>query len=279
MRLINQLEPSPRGIYCGALGIVERSGSVFNVPIRTIWLDRKTRRAEYGTGGGITADSAAESEFDELLTKTAVVTEVWPDFQLLETMRAHAGAVLRLDRHLQRLEESADYFGFEFCPETIARALREQLVHAPNDARVRLLLSEEGLVQVECAALDSLPANPTVAWARTPVQSGNRFLFHKTTHRAVYDAHARAAASSFDVLLFNERDEVTEFTRGNVVVELAGKLLTPARESGLLAGVFRNELLAAGVVAEAVVPKSAIAHAARMWFVNSVREWVEVRLV
>ena len=83
----------------------------------------------------------------------------------------------------------------------------------------------------------------------------------------------------FDVLLYNERDELTEFTRGNLVVELGGRCYTPPRACGLLAGVFRAELLRRGAIEEHVLHKNEIAHAERIWFVNSVREWVEVQLV
>jgi para-aminobenzoate synthetase / 4-amino-4-deoxychorismate lyase len=72
----------------------------------------------------------------------------------------------------------------------------------------------------------------------------NRFLFHKTTNRDIYD---QAAIEGYDdVLLFNENDELTEFTIGNLVVKMDGELFTPPIECGLLAGTFRAELLASG---------------------------------
>ena len=279
MKLIRELEASPRGIYCGAIGIVERNRSVFNVPIRTIWLDRTTGAAEYGTGGGITADSRAKDEYEELLTKTLVVSQPWPTFELLETMRAEAGSVVRLDAHLDRLERSAEYFGFAFSLDRIMSALDNALNGAPAQARVRLLMADDGGVRVEVSVLDELPAVRDVAFAETPVHARNRFLFHKTTHRRVYEQHAAERPDAFDVLLYNERDEITEFTRANVVVELDGVRYTPARDSGLLAGVFREELLDAGEIQERVITRPQLANAARIWWINSVREWVEVRLV
>jgi para-aminobenzoate synthetase/4-amino-4-deoxychorismate lyase len=119
---------------------------------------------------------------------------------------------------------------------------------------------------------------PPVALARTPVKSGNRFLFHKTTHRGVYDRARGAHPDAFDVLLWNERGELTEFTTGNVVIELEGGRWTPPLECGLLAGTFRAELLETGAVRERVIRRDELAHATRMWLVNGVREWVEVRL-
>jgi para-aminobenzoate synthetase/4-amino-4-deoxychorismate lyase len=112
--------------------------------------------------------------------------------------------------------------------------------------------------------------------AQNPVQSSDKFLFHKTTQRAVYDAALAERGDADDVLLWNERGEVTEFTRGNVVVELDGKRWTPVRTSGLLAGVFRGELLDAGAIAERVLTVEDLARATGMWFINSLREWVPV---
>jgi para-aminobenzoate synthetase/4-amino-4-deoxychorismate lyase len=280
MRLIAELERSPRGVYCGAIGVVERGRRVFNVPIRTIWLDRSSGLAEFGTGGGITTDSRAGAEYDELLTKARVVSQTWPEFELLETMRVENGALVRQAQHLLRLEESADYFGFHFCEATLQRALAAaQAESQGGTARLRLLLARDGGVRYELLPLDLLPAEPRVALARTGVDSSSPFLFHKTTNRSSYDRHFSAVPAVYDVLLYNERAELTEFTRGNLVVQLGGRCYTPPRACGLLAGVFRAELLRRGAVEERVLHKNEIAHAERIWFVNSVREWVEVKLV
>lgn len=274
MRLIAELETSARGVYCGAVGAVEQNRSVFNVPIRTIWLDRHTGRAQYGTGGGITADSVSADEYEEMLTKALIVSQPLPTFELLETMRAIDGSIVRLQRHRIRLQESAEYFGFDLCHEKIDAAIAQ----VTGDAKVRLLVDEHGQARIESLPIDTIPADPHIQIAREPVSSRNRFLFHKTTHRAIYEKHAQAAPHVFDVLLYNERDEITEFTRGNVVVELNGQRVTPPRVCGLLAGVFRGELLDQGVIIERIVTRSELANASRIWFINSVREWVEVRL-
>ena len=279
MRLIAELERAPRGVYCGAIGIVERGRAVFNVPIRTIWLDRKRGRAEYGAGGGITADSDATAEYDELLTKARVVARSWPHFELLETMRAERGRIVRLHQHLLRLEQSAEYFGFRFCESVVRAAVADTLRTLEGTRRMRLLLAPDGRARVELRELEPLPAQRTVALATHAIESTSPFRFHKTTSRAAYEALLAAAPGFFDVLMYNERDEITEFTRGNVVVQLNGSHYTPARACGLLGGVFRAELLAGGEIAERVIHKKEIAHAERIWFVNSVREWVEVKLV
>ncbi|HEX7175627.1 MAG TPA: aminodeoxychorismate synthase component I [Pyrinomonadaceae bacterium] len=76
MRLVAALEDSPRGVYCGSVGLIEPGGAaVFNVAIRTVVIDSETGAAEYGTGGGITWDSAAAEEYDEALAKAALLSD------------------------------------------------------------------------------------------------------------------------------------------------------------------------------------------------------------
>lgn len=276
MQLIAELEDAPREVYCGAVGIIEPGGNAtFNVPIRTVWLDRRTRVGVYGAGAGITYDSDAEAEYAETLAKAAVLTEAWPEFELLETMRAEHHAIVRLDRHVARLMESARYFVIPANEVEIRAALARVAAEAEQGVRVRLLVDAAGRPRTEVLPLDDIGA-VSVAIAHEPVSSHDRFLFHKTTNRRVYDLHRDAQPDCWDVLLWNERGEVTEFTRGNVVVELDGQLLTPPRECGLLAGVLRAELIESGTIRERVIRRSDLANAGRVWFINSVREWVEV---
>ncbi|MGQ0815306.1 MAG: aminodeoxychorismate synthase component I [Gemmatimonadota bacterium] len=273
LRLITELEQGPRDVYCGAIGVIEPGGSAtFIVAIRTLWLDNASHAAEYGAGGGITYDSVARAEYAELLAKAAVLLESWPEFELLETMRLEHGRIARLDRHIARLLDSARYFGIPADERSIRAALNATGAKAP--ARLRLLVNQAGEPRVEIHELDVVEL-PDVGVAPTPVQSSDRFLFHKTTHRDVYE---QRLAGWWDVLLWNEHEQITEFTRGNVVLEIDGALLTPARACGLLAGTFRAELLEQGVLREAVIPLSDLERAARVWLINSVREWVAVNL-
>jgi para-aminobenzoate synthetase/4-amino-4-deoxychorismate lyase len=274
MQIIAELERSPREVYCGAIGVIEPGGdATFSVPIRTVWVDKAEGRAVYGTGAGITYDSVAELEYDEIVAKAAVLTEEWPDFELLETMRLEQGVLVRLERHLARLLDSARYFGIAVAETNVRTALSN--LSGSGVGRVRLLVDQRGQPRTEVHALERIE-RPDVSVALTPVRSADRFLFHKTTNRGVYDRHV---SDAWDVLLWNERGEITEFTRGNVVLELAGERLTPARDCGLLAGCFRSELLAAGTIRETVIPLAELGRATRIWLINSVREWVEVRIV
>ncbi len=68
MKIINELEPTQRGVYTGGIGFIGLDGGVcLNVAIRTVII--KGKRAFVQTGGGIVADSDPEDEWDETLVK------------------------------------------------------------------------------------------------------------------------------------------------------------------------------------------------------------------
>src|SRR5262249_37666251 len=68
MEIIDELEPTRRSLYTGAIGYFSRGGhSGFNIAIRTILVEGETVR--YQVGGGIVADSDPEAEYRETLHK------------------------------------------------------------------------------------------------------------------------------------------------------------------------------------------------------------------
>ena len=77
MQVIRDLEAGPRGVYCGAIGLVAPPGGPFrarfSVAIRTAVVDRSTGAAVYGAGGAITWGSDAAAERAELLAKAAIL--------------------------------------------------------------------------------------------------------------------------------------------------------------------------------------------------------------
>jgi para-aminobenzoate synthetase/4-amino-4-deoxychorismate lyase len=269
-------------VYCGTIGLLTPEGeAVFNVAIRTVVVDSRTGRAEYGVGGGIVWDSVAEDEYQEALLKAALLGQEWPRFDLLETMRWEDGEYALLDSHLQRVAASARYFDIPFSVEAARAALEEHAQSFPQETRrVRLLVSPEGEVRVESASLPSpSPSSLPVALARKPIARSNRFLYHKTTHRSFYDEQRAAHPEAFDVLLWNEEGELTEFTIGNLIIEMDGGRWTPPRESGLLAGTLRAHLLDRGEIHERVLTQADLANASHLWLINAVRGWVPVHLV
>lgn len=243
MQLIAEIENGPRGVYTGAIGYFSRERTAFNVAIRTLELEGE--RARMGVGSGVVIDSRAEDEYRECLLKAEFLTRELPEFELLETLAWRDGFA-PIELHLDRLEDSARYFGFA-CERD---AVRDALMHAARmfhgARRVRLLLDRAGAVWIEDEALaEAGDAALRVRISEERTDAADRFLFHKTTHRPLYAREfARAAAEGFaDVLFLNRDGEVTEGAISNVFVEKDGRWFTPPVACGLLAGVYRRYLL------------------------------------
>lgn len=281
MRIINEIEPNARGVYCGAIGLVAPGGdATFSVGIRTVVIDQKHGTARCGVGGGITWGSEVRDEYQEALAKSVFLTHRPPVFELLETIALKSSQFQLLERHLDRLSRSASYFGYQCDRDAVVHALGDvRSQHATDDWRVRLLVSADGTARTEAFALPPMArATWKVAFARSPVSSADPFLYHKTTHRSVYETHRKENPDTQDVILWNERDEVTEFTIGNIVIERDGEKLTPPIACGLLAGTMRDELIEQGEIAEAVLSRADVETAERIWLINSVRGWIPVML-
>jgi para-aminobenzoate synthetase/4-amino-4-deoxychorismate lyase len=286
MRIIAGLEDSPRGVYCGAVGYLSPPGSGepranFNVAIRTLVLDTETGTAEYGVGGGITHDSSAAREHAEALSKARVLTARRPPFELLETLRHDAEVgFLHLGEHLERLEDSAGYFGYAFDRDAVLGALGRAASEAKGDARVRLTLAREGAVRAEVAPPPPPPKGPLrVALDDEPVDPADVWLYHKTTLREPYERRRRRHPDVDDVLLVNHRGELTESTIANLAVRLDATWWTPPLDAGLLAGTYRAVLLREGKLSEHPIRIEDLRRAEEIALVSSVRGWRPAVLV
>lgn len=280
MRLLRRLEPAPRGIYTGAIGILSPGGDMdFSVAIRTATV--RDGRAGAGAGGGIVWDSRPEDELAEVRQKGFYLTERPVDFELLETfLFTPEEGFRRLGAHLRRMAASARYFGFRFRREKILAALDSALRRqgAAAALRVRLLLARDGDISVEmqpAASSAFRPAPWRVTISRVTVCSRDPFVRHKTTNRAWRDAElAKAREAGFDEVLFaNERGELTEGAITNVFLEIGGRLFTPPLACGVLDGVWRRSVLAAARsrAEERVLRQDDLLSADRIALTNSVR--------
>ena len=280
MELIHGLESSPRKIYTGGIGFLTPQGEMcFSVAIRTALIDRKANCLEFGVGGGIVWDSDPDAEYEETLTKARVLTQPRPDFQLLETMlwEPESGIFL-LDEHLQRLGKSAAYFDIPLDMHAVLQGLEDACeTLSPTPHRIRLMVSRDGNSEIQtCQQERNGGVVPTIVLAKEPIDSTDIFLFHKTTHRAVYELAKAGLPGCDDVILWNERGEVTESTIGNIVIRMGGKLVTPPVECGLLAGTFRGHLLKVGEIEESIISIEDLKAADEIFLINSVRRWNKV---
>jgi para-aminobenzoate synthetase / 4-amino-4-deoxychorismate lyase len=282
MNIIAELENEPREVYCGAIGyITPNKEAIFNVPIRTVLIDQKTEKAVYGVGGGVTWDSTTEGEYHEILAKAKLLEENPNEFLLLESLLLDNGNYFLLEEHVKRLENSAQYFGFPIEEERLLKSLHEYSFSNQHGLiKVRMLLAKNGVFTVEGQPITQQDTMLKVSIAKEPVDKRNIFLYHKTTNRDIYAKFQKQMpAEAFDILLWNSEGELTEFTNGNVVLELDGTLWTPPVRSGLLAGTFRDRLVESGEIHEKILTQSDLKQATRIWFINSVRKWRQVQLI
>ncbi|HEY2966714.1 MAG TPA: aminodeoxychorismate synthase component I [Actinomycetota bacterium] len=284
-RIIADLEDSARGPYCGAIGYLAPSGSGepranFNVAIRTVVLDTQTRTAEYGVGGGITHDSSASGEYEEIVAKARVLTDVRPAFELFESLgHAPTEGFRHLNEHLERLAASARYFGFRFELEAAAAALKRAVIEVTEPSVVRLTLARDGALSTDVRDLPPAEERVRVALDDEPVDPSDLWLFHKTTRRAPYERRRERRPDVGDVVLVNDRGEVTESTIANLAVRLNGVWVTPPIDAGLLPGTYRTVLLRGGRLIERPVTVNELGGAGELALVSSVRGWRPAVLV
>ncbi|ABX16315.1 aminodeoxychorismate synthase component I [Burkholderia multivorans] len=300
MQLIDAIETTPRGLYTGTIGWLDAPREAaaacgdfcLSVAIRTLTLDAPPasapagddrRRGTMGVGAGIVLDSVAADEYAECELKARFLTDADPGFQLFETTCAtRADGIRHVDRHLARLQRSADAFGFRFDADALRRAIDTRCAALDGDGpyRMKLSLAKDGTLDIVAAALKPLPAGPVRVWLAAdhgfaPTRANDALLLHKTTRRADYDRawQAAEALGGFDMLFVNERGELTEGGRSNLFVKLDGQWVTPPLASGVLPGVMRAVLLedpAFGAV-ERIVMRDDLARAQALLLTNALR--------
>ena len=276
MEIIHALEQRPRGVYCGAIGYVDKQRTAFNVAIRTLSI--RGADVEMGVGGGIVWDSDPASEYAECLLKARFLTESVPAFQLIETMRwTPKDGIFLLGRHIARLAHSARYFGFVFDEAAARQRISEAVKDKRAPQRVRLTLDARGTVQVTATPFESRSAAAVWCFAVSDqrTDSTNPIFHHKTSVRDLYDGELQRLhdlQGADEVVFLNERGEVTEGSRSTIFLERNGRWLTPALTCGVLDGCLRREMIerADPIVEERVLTLEDLS-TGQIWFGNALR--------
>lgn len=317
MEHIHSLESRVRGVYCGALGVISNEEISMCVPIRTLVRYPQEVFYRYGVGSGVVWDSDCDSEFAELILKSSFLKSTpLESFALFETMLYQNGRIILLREHMERLLSSAQAFGFpkealgklEFFLNSICLRQRKKILafpcmdilwehereceaqiffrffNAPSELSsermiVRLVLRYSGDIKIEFK-----PYIPTmshfISLSNHKVSSANPFVYHKSTERQhLSDMVCEIESGAiFDCIYLNEREELCEGTRSNLVLELDGRFYTPRVESGLLGGTLRRVLIESNLVEEQILGLEDLYNAQSLWCINSVREAVRVQL-
>ena len=285
MQMIHAQEAGPRGVYCGAIGVVRPGASsnairaTFNVPIRTVTV--QADRLRCGIGSGITSSATPDAEWEEWRAKRKFLDRASQPFDLLETLALDGGQLRHADHHLARLAKTAAHFGHAWDAVHVESCLHQvALAHPQGLWRVRLRLGALGQACAEAFAIDASPGHVSLQLAGRPlIEAHGEFVHFKTTRRAHYDAFAPTAPDVFDTVLWNAEGEITECTRGNVAMLINGQWVTPPLDCGLLPGIKRALALREGRLVESVVRVDDLPRVAGWAFLNSLRGWIGAELV
>jgi para-aminobenzoate synthetase/4-amino-4-deoxychorismate lyase len=291
MELLGEVERDARGAYCGAIGRIDADGNAaFNVAIRTLRLtgiENGQGSAVLGIGSAIVADSEALAERRECEVKAGFVRRAAPGLtapacDLIETMRfAPDSGIALLELHLARMKRSAEALGFAFDRHALRNQIQALCFELDAPARVRLLVARSGGCALEAAPLPAPLAEPVrVAALPHPLDPSDWRLLHKTSDRGFYeDALAAARSLGADEAVLVRGDGL--LTEGSFTCVFAEGpddiLLTPPTTLGLLPGVLREHLIAAGRARAAELKLDDLAGG--FWLGNALRGLMRAVLV
>ena len=272
MEIIQQTEVTPRGVYCGTIGILLPKGKrIFNVAIRT--LQMQGNQAIYGVGGGITWDSKWEGEYQETKQKSAVLYRQEPRFELLTTGRIHQGELTFLEQHLTRLREASRYFAYPYDEPKLLKELQEKLAHLKSnlDYRCRIALQKNGAFQLTITELTDLPASYLQAQlTEQKLDLATPVTYFKTSQRD------HLGQSDHEQIFHLPDGSLLETTIGNLVLEIEGQLYTPPAHLPLLDGIYRRHLLETQQVEEKLLTLNDLTDADRIYACNALRGLYEL---
>ena len=278
MEIIDDLETTPRGAYCGALGYIDPNGDAcFNVGIRTLTLSGK--RLTYNVGSGLVYDSQAQDEYHECLLKADVLSQ--PPADIIETcLWTPKDGIVRGKAHKARMMKSAKALGYPFNPAQYD-ALTEGIKTETNDQHIRMTLSADGdlnLSQKDFVSLD----RPKIMVSPHKLSKKVQYSKHKISRRNFYDEERerlKALTGIDEVIFLNESGKLCEGSFTSIFIEKDGKLLTPALKTGILPGVLRAELLRSKKARTADLTEDDLLGAKNIYIGNSMRGLMPAALI
>ncbi len=273
MNIIDEVEVGKREIYCGAIGLITPAKTIFSVPIRILQKHNNQKYFSCRVGGAIVWDSTAKDEWKETLTKINFLRiNDNPDFELIETILVKNGKPKHKTAHFNRMKKSTEELGFNFNKDLIK-------INPKEDCILRILLDKNGNLKTQILPLNPIETNK-ITISKIPVSSKEKFLYHKTTYRPWYEKSKEKIKSGkiFDEIFFNEKGELTEGTRSNIILQINRKWYTPPVKCGLLNGVLRKKLIKEAKLKERNLYFNDLKNAEKIFCINSVRGFVEVEL-
>lgn len=247
IQIIDEIENHTRGLYTGSIGLILKEKAVFNIPIRTIEYFTKSQTCKLGLGSGIVWDSNPNLELDEVKLKSNFLLESNDYFELIESMRVDGNVIPLLDKHLTRLQNASEYFLFEFDEKSIISNINITLNNLEPDKsyKMRLLLSKWGRSEIKVEEINTIQDKVKCLIHSELINSSDKFQYFKTNNRKLYSKTVNNPKYSqyFDVIYFNEKNELCEGARTNIFIRKDEKYFTPEISSGILNGIMREKFI------------------------------------
>ena len=248
MEIISELEKDGRRLYTGSAGIFLPGGDfILNVCIRTLVC--QDQKALLGIGSGIVADSAKTLEWEECLLKSRFLNPKRRHTEAFETMLWN-GHIHYFEDHINRLQNSCEYFLIPFDREQVLGTLNQKLFELQTKElhRIRLAIKLDGAIELKIIPLDFSGWNKEVLKVKISTQQTNStspYQYHKTDNRELYNTEfTMALKEGYDeVIFFNEKGELSEGAISNIFICEDEQWYTPPIESGILNGTWRKNLI------------------------------------
>ncbi|MCV3394957.1 bifunctional anthranilate synthase component I family protein/aminotransferase class IV [Campylobacter lari] len=295
IKLIENLEQRKRGIYCGAIGLIHKNKAKFSVAIRTLEKKNNDDFLRYGVGSGLVWDSQKQDEFEELKLKSKILE---PNFYLFETMYYKNHSILFFKEHLQRILNSANFFGFDtkklihdfknildskdkknnfsslndfndFIFKHNDFFIKTNFLHKDQKV-VKLKLFKDGSYEFDFSNIqENLSKKLLISKDAIKI---NLLTHHKTSLRSLYDANSTLWKENtcYDIAFFNEQNLLCEGSRTNIIINLNDEYFTPYAKN-CLNGIYRQALLKYKLIKEKDITKNEFLNAKEIYAINSLR--------
>lgn len=270
IKVIKELESSKRGIYCGAIGLISKDNVIFQVPIRTLHKQNNQKYYKINTGGAIVWDSKPEEEWKEAKLKKKFLNT---DFKLIETMKVKNRRIYLKQLHLKRIKKAAKKFGFKINNKL------NNLIPKYDSCIMRILMDKSGQLKIEYKKINDIKTN-IIKLAKNKTNTNNIFLYYKTTNRMWYSETMSKIGENkiFDEVYMNQKNQITEGARSNIIIKKKDIYYTPSLNCGLLNGCFRQFIIKKLNVIEKDLYIDDLKNADKIFCLNSIRGIFEVEL-
>lgn len=205
---------------------------------------------------------------------------------VFESMEVRQGRVPHLADHLARLQAGLGVLGLDLDLSSLPQAVhRTILANGVDQGMVRLTVSRGSGPRGLLPPARPDPVVVITALSMAPMYDSLRLITATVTRRNEFSPLSRIKSLNYldnilarqqaeeqgagDALLLNSQGRVCETTVSNLIVHLDGRVVTPPLADGVLPGIRRGLLIAAGLVEEQSILPAQLLQAQGMVTINS----------